>query len=374
MKILWLAWKDTGHPLRGGAEVVLVELLDRQAAEGHQVTLLTAYYPGAAAREVLPSGVQVIRVGNNRYTHPIQALAYYLRHLRGKFDVVIETVNTAPYFSLLFRGRAKGLALYHQLARDIWFFQTKAPLSHLGYYCIEPLATWLLGRAKAPLVTVSESTKKDLARFGWDHTRTHIISEGIHLRPVEHLGQVQKFARPTMLSLGAIRRMKRTLDQIHAFELAKQQLPDLQLKLAGDASDAYGRQVLARITRSPFAADIEYLGRINDQHKQTLMQRAHLITVTSVKEGWGLIVTEANSQGTPAVVYDVDGLRDSVRHGQTGLVTTPAPECLAAAVVLLFNDPGLYRDLQHRAWQWSKQLTFDRCYQDFKHILQEATA
>lgn len=370
MNILWLAWKDLNHPQRGGAELVLHELINRQLAEGHYVTLLTAHYPGAKEKETLANGLNIIRIGQNRYLHSLQALLYYLRHLRGKFDLLIETVNTAPYFSLWFRGRAKGLALYHQLARDVWFFETKAPINWVGYYLIEPFCTWLLGKAKAPLITVSESTKQDLARFGWKTDRTHIISEGITLKPVTSLAELKKFDRPTMLSFGALRGMKRTLDQIKAFEIAKQTLPRLQLKLAGDASGPYGEQVLAAIRKSAYKNDIEYLGRTTEQEKQELMQRAHVITVTSVKEGWGLIVTEAASQGTPAVVYDVDGLRDSVRNGQTGLITVPKPQALAAGIVQLITNPSLYQTMQHTAWEWSKQMTFDQSYLDFTFAIQ----
>lgn len=372
MNILWLAWKDLHHPQRGGAEIVLHELINRQLADGHHVTLLTARYPGAAAHQTLPNGLRIIRIGQHRYLHSFQALFYYLRHLRGTFDLLVETVNTAPYFSLLFKGRAKGLALYHQLARDVWFFETKAPLSWLGFFLIEPFCTWLLSRAGTPLVTVSESTKQDLARFGWRADRTHVISEGITLQPITTLHNVRKFSQPTILSFGAIRGMKRTLDQIKAFEIAKQSVPDLQLKIAGNASGPYGAQVLETIQKSPYAADIEYIGPVSEQTKQELMQRAHLITVTSVKEGWGLIVTEAASQGTPAIVYDVDGLRDSVRHGKTGLITPATPQSLAAGIAIVLTNHLLYSELQQAAWQWSKQLTFDRSYQDFTFALKEA--
>ncbi|MGH7157587.1 MAG: glycosyltransferase family 4 protein [Candidatus Saccharimonadales bacterium] len=372
MNILWLAWKDLGHPARGGAEVVMHELINRQLVDGHAVTLLTAKYPDAAAKETLANGLHVIRVGSNRFLHSAQALWYYLRHLRGKFNLIIETVNTAPYFSLLFRGRAKGLAFYHQLARDVWFFETKAPLSYIGFFLIEPLATWLLSRAKTPLITVSESTKQDLARFGWPPQRTHIISEGIGFEPVKSLSEVKKFDRPTMLSLGAMRGMKRTLDQIHAFEIAKQSVPDLQMKIAGDAYGKYGQRVLAAIRQSPYAKDIEYLGRVSEKQKQLLMQQAHVITVTSVKEGWGLIVTEAASQGTPAIVYDADGLRDSVRNHQTGMVVTPGSERLAAATVFSLKDKTRYQAMQQAAWEWSKRMTFDKSYQDLKQAMEEA--
>lgn len=369
MKILWLAWKDYTHPQRGGAELVLRELMQRQVAEGHEVTLLTALHPGSKAQETL-DGIRIIRIGGNRYVHPILALLYYIRHLRGKFDFLVETVNTAPYFSLLFRGRAKAFALYHQLAREIWFFETRSPLSHLGYYIIEPISTWLLGRAGAPLITVSESTKRDLAKFGWNPERAHIISEGTEIAPLPRLNDAVKYARPTMLSLGAMRSMKRTLDQIAAFELCKKNIPNLQLKIAGDSSGTYGKLVMAAIEHSRFRDDIEYCGRVSLAKKIELMQKCHIITVTSIKEGWGLIVTEAASQGTPAVVYDADGQRDSVKHGKTGLITATTPEALSEGITTILTDQRLYRRLQKGAWEWSKQLTFDQSYQDFKRIME----
>lgn len=372
MNILWLAWKDHAHPTRGGAEVVLHELINRQLSEGNNVTLLTSKYPGAKRKERLPNGLQIIRIGSNRILHSVQALAYYLCFLRGKFGLIIETVNTAPYFSLLFRGRAKGLAFYHQLARKVWFFETKAPLNFLGFFLIEPISTWLLSRARTPLVTVSESTKQDLSRFGWSTERTFIISEGIRFEPIKTLNDVQKFDNPTVLSLGALRGMKRTIDQIHAFEIAKQTIPNLQMKIAGDATGKYGEQVLAAINQSSCRKDIEFFGRVDEEQKKLLMQKSHLITVTSIKEGWGLIVTEAASQGTPAIVYDTDGLRDSVRNHETGLVVSPGPERLAAATVFSLRDKKRYQSMRRAAWEWSKLITFDKSYRDLKQAMEEA--
>jgi glycosyltransferase involved in cell wall biosynthesis len=102
------------------------------------------------------------------------------------------------------------------------------------------------------------------------------------------------------------------------------------------------------------------------------MQKAALITATSIKEGWGLIVTEAASQGTPAVVYDVDGLRDSVQDGVTGLATAQDPRALARAVVYLLEDSDLYSRMRESAWKWSYQITFNNAYKDFKKILEVA--
>jgi glycosyltransferase involved in cell wall biosynthesis len=368
MRILWLSWKDRGHPQWGGAEVLTHELRRRFSGEGHAVTHLTSGYAGAAEREQT-AGVETIRAGKNRYLHPLKAIAHYNLRLRNKFDIVIEEVNATPYFSVLTEKRAKRFLFYHHLEREVWLHEAPRPLNLIGYHIIEPLATRLLGRSGVPLITVSESTRQEMTKYGFKPDLAHIISEGIELTPLADLSRTRKFDRPTMLSLGGIRAMKRTLDQIKAFELAKNFVPNLQLKLVGDAHGKYGQKVMEYIGRSPHQTDIDYLGKIAHRDKPRIMRSCHLISVTSVKEGWGLIVTEAASQGTPAVVYDVPGLRDSVRHNQTGLITNETPEAMATAIAELLHDKPRYQDLRHAAWEWSKQITFDQSYKDLKKAL-----
>lgn len=372
MKLLWITWKDHLHPDAGGAEVVCRELTQRLVAEGHEVTMLTARYPGSKRHESL-DGVTYIRVGSNRYVHPLLAGLYYLRHLRNKFDVVVEEIQgCAPYFAVFFGRASHRFLFYHQLARKNWLYEVKAPFSYIGYYLLAPIATRLIALSRAPVITVSESTRSVLARYGFDAHRTHIISEGLHFAPLQQLTGIQKYSRPTMLSFGAMRAMKRTLDQVKAFEIAKRSIADLQFKIAGSSDSAYGQKVLGYIAQSKYRADIEYLGRVSTQQKAKLMQKSHVIVVTSVEEGWGLIVSEANGQGTPAVVYDVEGLRDSVQHNRTGLITQQTPEALAAGVVDILQDSQKYAALQVNTHRFSKNLTFEQSYQDFLTVVEAA--
>jgi glycosyltransferase involved in cell wall biosynthesis len=371
MNILWFTWKDYTHPQAGGAETVLRELSSRLVAEGHHVSFLTVRHPGSAAHEIM-DGIEVIRIGTNRYLHPFQALAYYLKNMRNKYDAVIEVVNTAPYFGALFKGTAKGYVFCHQLAREIWFHELKKPFSSIGYHLLEPVALRLLSKAKATLITVSDSTRTDLEQFGFSGDKAYIISEGIEIEPLKKLRHHDKFAQPTLLSLGAMRAMKRTLDQVQAFEAAKQKVPELKMILAGDTTGEYGERILQYIAQSPFSKDISVEGRVSTARKIELMRRSHVFAVTSVKEGWGLVVTEAASQGTPAVVYDVDGLRDSVRDSTTGIVCKPTPDALAAGIVDLLHDNQRYEAIRRNAWEWSKEITFDQSYRDFKTALELA--
>jgi glycosyltransferase involved in cell wall biosynthesis len=365
MKILWMNWKDLANPLAGGAEVVNEELATRLVRDGHQVTFLVAGFAGGA-QHLKRKGFTIIRVGT-RWSVYWQAFHYYQQHLRGWADVVIDEINTIPFFAQYY-VKEKTLLFVHMLCREIWWYQLHKSLGLIGYL-LEPVYLRLLNSKQ--VVTVSQSTKDDLLRQGFKADNIHIISEGLEFAPAKSLDANQKRSRFTLLSLGSIRPMKRTLDQIQAFELARDQIPELQLKIAGDANNEYGSQVLDYIKRSRYQQDMEYLGKVSLTQKKKLMLTSHLFLMTSVKEGWGLTVTEAASQGTPSVVYNVDGLKDSVIHEQTGIIVQEnTPASLGQAINELYAQPKVYHRYQRQGWEWSKRMTFDQSYQDFSQILQ----
>ncbi len=364
MKILWLTWKDRKNPQAGGAEVVNEELAKRLVKDGHEVIYLVAGFPGGKAEEMI-DGFKIIRMGN-RWSVYWHVYRYYKKNLKDWPDMVIDEVNTIPFFAK-FYTKQRNILFVHQLALEIWFYQMFFPLSLIGYI-LEPIYLWLLSDRE--VVTVSESTKRDLMRYGFKEKNISIISEGIEIEPIKNLDDIKKYDKPTILSLGAIRPMKRTLDIVKAFEIAKQSISDLMLVVAGDASGKYAEKVLAFIKNSKYADSIRCVGRITMEEKIELYRKAHLIVVTSVKEGWGLVVTEANSQGTPAVVYNVDGLRDSVKNNETGMVCDKnTPENLSEKIVQVLQDKTLYKTLQKNAWELSKEITLVNGYCDFKKIL-----
>lgn len=362
MRIVWLAWKDHEHPLAGGAEVVKEQLCKRLVKDGHEVIVVTGGFAGAKP-EITHDGYKIVRVGS-RFSTYWHAHKYYKEHLQDWANLVIEEINTVPYMSRWYTKKPTVL-MVHQLARQIWFYELIFPLSLVGY-AVEPLYLWLLRKCKT--ITVSRSSKHDLERYGFKDV--HIISEGLEIAPLKKLEHSKKFTHPTLLSLGSVRPMKRTIDQLHAFEIAKQHIPDLRLIIAGNNSTRYGQNVVAAAKASKYAKDIEILGPVTDIEKRKLMQQSHLILVTSVKEGWGLIVSEAASQGTPAAVYNVDGLRDSVQNGISGCIAVHnTPAGLAATIQNALSDDLAYQQLRQTAWTLSKRLTFEQSYKDFKGVL-----
>jgi len=361
-KILWFTWKDKKNPLAGGAEIVNEELAKRLVQDGHKVKLIVGGYKNAKEKEVI-DGYEIIRVGG-RWTVYWQTYIYYKQNLEGWADLVIDEINTIPFFAK-FYVKEKNILFIHQLCREIWFYQMFFPLNWIGYL-IEPLYLRLLNDRQ--VITVSDSTKKDLKTLGFKKIK--IISEGIEIEPIKDLDKIKKYEKPTILSLGSIRAKKKTKDILRAFNLAKKEIKDLELLIAGDSNDIYGKEFLEELEKSEYKKDIKYLGRVSIDKKIELMQKSHFILVTSVKEGWGLIVTEANSQGTPAIVYNVDGLRDSVIDNKTGIICSEnTPQNLSSNMIKLLTNQNLYDKIRKESWEFSKKINFEQSYQDFIKII-----
>lgn len=365
MKILWLAWKDHEHPATGGAEVVKAQLAKRLAEHGHELIILTAHYKGAPHSSTV-HGYKIIRVGN-RATVYWHAYRYYKKHLSTWPHIVIDECNTIPFFAKFYVRGAPVVMFFHQLARQIWFYEIPPPLGMLGYV-LEPLYLRLL--SNLPAITVSKSSRADLAKHGFKKSRLYIIPEGLSILPVPALHASHKAQQPTVLVHGAVRRMKRTLHAIKAFELAKQHIPNLQLIVSGKSFGRYGKKVNNYIESSAFRHSITHYGPVNEVTKKTIMRKSHYILVTSTKEGWGLIVSEAASQGTPAIVYNVDGLRDAVGYGAYGLLSRPNSYSLSRTIVKAFSKQTDYQQLQDDAYHFAKQLTFINSYHVFNQILE----
>ncbi|MEO7597369.1 MAG: glycosyltransferase, partial [Opitutus sp.] len=113
--------------------------------------------------------------------------------------------------------------------------------------------------------------------------------------------------------------------------------------------------------RLGIAPQVEFAGKLNEAEKDRRLGDAHLLLHTSLREGWGLNVTEANAMGTPAVVYPVGGLVDSTVHGETGfVVTAETPEALAAGVREALREEAAYRAMCLKAIERAQSLHWSR--------------
>ena len=316
---------------------------------GHTVEWFSASFPGALALEDL-DGIRIVRAGRQWTVH-WHAFNRYRKSLRSRFDAVIDEVNTMPFFTP-FWAKIPVFMLMFQLAREVWWYESKLPISAVGY-AIEPM--YLRGYRHTPVITISTSTEKDLRSLGFKGPIT-IIPIGIENvdsdpRP--------KSETPTFLYVGRLAPSKRIEHMLRALAQFREATGTGTLWLVGAGSDRYQRSLEKLARRLNVAENVVFWGKVSSPDKHRLMAAAHALLMTSVREGWGLVVTEANASGTPAIVYDVPGLRDSVRDELTGLVVPPWPTSLSTAMIRMTSDQGLYSRFAAEGRRWSSTFSFD---------------
>lgn len=343
MRILWFNWRDIKHPEAGGAEVLTHEVMRRFAQRGHKMTLFCPKVKGRPLREEI-DGVHIVREGG-KYTVYSRGRAYFKRY-RDMYDFVIDEVNPRPFLNPRLLNGKPALLLFHQMIGEEWFYEMPFPLSYVCYFYEK---RWLLPYKKTRTLTVSLSSKKDLERIGFNNVK--VIPVGISQEPLKEIAK--KEISPTVAFIGRLKKHKLPHHAIESFLILKKDVPAAKMWVIGDG---YMFDKLKQLGNY----DVSFFGHVENKLKYEMLSKAHLVLLPSIREGWGLIVTESNAMGTPVIAYDVNGLRDSVSDGVNGiLVKNNNPESLAKSALSLLNDKERLDKLSISALEYSRQFSWD---------------
>lgn len=352
MKILILNWRDIKHPLAGGAEISTHEHAKRWIKAGYEVIQFSSSFRGGRKSEII-DGIKIIRQGNH-YTVHFYACLYYLRKLRNKIDLIVDEFHFIPFFTPLYT-QSKKLVFIHETARELWFKNQFFPINFLGFF-LEPFFFKLY--KNTCFMTVSQSTKKDLIEFGILPKNINVIHNGI--KKVESKKEKEK--NPTIIYLGRLARDKGTEDALLAFKKIKDIFSSANLWIVGrEEKTGYLRSLQEKAKSLGIEKNVVFFNFVSEEQKFDLLKKAWVLIHPSVKEGWGLTIIEAASQGTPSVAYDILGLRDSITEGETGLlVKNKTPDGLADKITMFFNDELLYNQMSKNAVLWSKNFNWKK--------------
>lgn len=177
-----------------------------------------------------------------------------------------------------------------------------------------------------------------------------LSEKNIPLPPEEVRGVLEEFEidpdRPMILQVSRFDRFKDPLGVIQAFLLAEQFVPSLQLVLAGGsaADDPEGAGVLQEVREAAEGSrDIHVLssGHYGDRTINALQTGADIVLQKSLREGFGLTVTEAMWKGKPVIGGNTGGIRLQLLNHSTGfLVDTPEGAAMRIRY-LLFDRPRM---------------------------------
>ncbi|MDP3987531.1 MAG: glycosyltransferase family 4 protein [Candidatus Levybacteria bacterium] len=369
MDILILNWRDIENPQKGGAEIIIYELAKRLIEKGNSVTWFCESFKRAKKNENI-KGIKVIRKGS-RYTVGFYAMLFY-KSLKRKPDVVLDCVNTFCWQTPLYVEKKRRIFYANQSARKVFFYQYPFPISVFGFL-FEPLQ--YLSYKKTSTICYSQSIKDDLITFGLPKDNINVFPLGIdHAR----YKMTKKSKDPSFIFVSRLVDYKRPKLCVEAAKVVIKKYPEMKLYIVG-----YGPQedeLKKLIKKNNLNSNVfivnnnnNFLEKNSKDIKVKLMQEAWALILCSVKEGWGMVVTEAAACGTPSIVSNVTGLKDSVIHNKTGFILSenPSPLQLSNAIIKIIEDEKLRQNLSREAFSFAKTFSWEKSFDAFYDIVKK---
>jgi len=345
---LFVAWRDLANPRAGGSEVLVDRLADGMTARGDQVTLLCGGPTGEYSYRVVRNG--------GTYSQFLRApLAY---HRLRDCDLVVEVCNGMPFFTPLWSRRPL-VCLVNHVHTDLWRLRMRPPISTVGRFTESVLMPW--AHRKNLFLTVSSSTAAALQEIGVSQDRIRQICNGV----VQPDPLTARSAEPMFLALGRLADYKRVDLLLRLWERVRLVVGG-KLVIAGDGPERARIQALA-------GPDVVVTGRVSEEEKHALLCSAWMLLHPAMIEGWGIVITEAAIRGTPAIGFDVPGLRDSVVHGETGLLVRNEGQ-FASAWASLALDRQTREALGLAGRERALRLHWSAAVEGFAEVADEAVA
>lgn len=345
----------------GGAERWYTQLAERLQKEGHSVTYLTLrqWPKGEAAEEsfsvqtVGPRMGLYTDSGRRRIRPPLRfgtgVFWHLLRH-GGRYDVVHSA--SFPYFSviaawlaLLPRRKVKLAVDWVEVwSRDYWIEYLGAIGGRVGHaiqsFCTRlPDWNFTLSRMHAARLPGGGENVTILTGLTGDYVDK---GRGDAPRPAAE--------PPTVVFAGRHIPEKNVTALPAALAVAKRLVPGLRAEIFGDGPER--DKLLTAIKRQGVDEFVEAPGFVAGERIAEALATAACMVLPSVREGYGLVVVEAVSRGTPAVVVagPDNAATELVDEGENGYIASSAePEALGEAIARAIAGGD---QLRHSAWDW----------------------
>jgi len=349
MRFLMLNWRDPKNPKSGGAERVSQAYLEGLLHRGHQVCWYANEFPGGEPAETV-RGIKIVR-GGGKGVSVWKARQWYRQ--QQPFDLVIDQHHGIPWYAPWWSG-TNCIAYIHEVLGPIWKAFYPWPLNVIGRWQ-ERWTHWLY-RA-VPFWTPSDSTRKVLQRHGVREVK--VFPNGTDATPLAELEAKPLHQPVRLIAVSRLAPNKRVDHALLAAKALVQRGINTHLTIVGTGE--VEAQLRRMAVEQGLAASVTFTGQLPEEEKDAALRRSHFLIHTSIREGWGLNVIEANALGTPAIVYPVGGLVDSTLHGESGMVTSEEnPKAVADHVLALLNKPAEYDRLRVNAWERSKTFAWEK--------------
>ena len=233
---------------------------------------------------------------------------------------------------------------------------------------------------------MSESTRNELIARGYNPDKIKIIYNGVSFEPWTRDKWCLKEEKPTFIYAGRYSPYKGIEVAVEALAKIKKDYPEARLWIIGRKNQEYVNKNLMPICKANHLSwedatgenpkgDIVSWGYVTEEKKRELLSRSWALLFPSIREGWGIPVTEAGCVGTPCIAFNSPGIREAVDYGKAGYMCAEnSVNALAHQMHLVISDKNVYNEKREQAYVFSRQFVWDKAGKAFDNFIEEENA
>lgn len=147
-----------------------------------------------------------------------------------------------------------------------------------------------------------------------------------------------------LTNIGYFNAQKAQDDLLRAFEIIAEKRDNVRLFIVG-----WGplENKLRQIARDKGLSDkVVFTGKLPRKRIFELLSITDIFVLSSLWEGFGIVLAEAMALGKPVITTDTDGGREVVEHGKTGIIVPPGnPQVMSEKTLWLLDRPETMREM-----------------------------
>jgi glycosyltransferase involved in cell wall biosynthesis len=234
------------------------------------------------------------------------------------------------------------------------------------------------------IVTISKySLEKIENYYGVDAAKVRIVPNGVDpekFKPVaetDREGGRRRFglgSEPCVLFVGSLIPRKGLPFLVEAAEKIVKEYSGTKFVIVGEGP--LKNRLLSNLETANLSGNFTFLGNVKGDMLPALYNCADVFALPSIQEGQGIVLLEAQASAKPVVAFDVGGVNEAVRNGETGLlVKRGSSEELADALLKLLSDKALREKMGANGRRFViENFTWDICAQKMLNVYHEALA
>ncbi|MGD0072431.1 MAG: glycosyltransferase family 4 protein [Candidatus Bathyarchaeia archaeon] len=234
------------------------------------------------------------------------------------------------------------------------------------------------------IVTISKYSLEKIEKYyGVDAAKVRIVPNGVdpeEFKPVaetDREGGRRRFglgSEPCVLFVGSLIPRKGLPFLVEAAKKIVKKYSGTKFVIVGEGP--LKNRLLSNLETANLSGNFTFLGNVKEDMLPTLYNCADVLALPSIQEGQGIVLLEAQASAKPVVAFDVGGVNEAVRNGETGLlVKRGSSEELADALLKLLSDKALREKMGANGRRFvTKNFTWDICAQKMLNVYREALA